>query len=234
MPGFVAGTVGVSSPQVQSRHTAELESALQYEVDFLAVGEGERSGDAIALRFGEDLAGPPRQQTVVIIDGGTKESGEALVQHVRTFYGTSEVDLILSTHPDVDHASGLTVLLEELTVHELAMHRPWEHACEIRNIFKSGKRLEEKLEKALEAAADLESLAEQKGVRIIEPFQGVGNESGSLLVLGPSREYYQSLLRFPENAGYQDRRHLTPGITPQGCPGGHAVHCRNLQHRDAR
>ena len=53
-----------------------------YEVDFLPVGEGEKSGDAISFRFGNllvDLA----QQTVFVIDGGFKSSGQALVDHIR-------------------------------------------------------------------------------------------------------------------------------------------------------
>ena len=43
-----------------------------FEIDFLAVGEGERSGDAIAIRYGSAAAG----YQVGIIDGGTKDSGE--------------------------------------------------------------------------------------------------------------------------------------------------------------
>ena len=42
-----------------------------YEIDFRAVGEGERSGDAIVVRFG-NLAGNRDQQFVMVIDGGTK------------------------------------------------------------------------------------------------------------------------------------------------------------------
>ncbi len=59
---------------------------MAYELDFLPIGDGERSGDAIALRFG-NLAVPkqqdPTQQTVVVLDGGTKESGAELVVSVR-------------------------------------------------------------------------------------------------------------------------------------------------------
>ena len=40
------------------------------EIDFLSVGEGEKSGDAIALRYG-NLFGPRSEQTVLVIDGGT-------------------------------------------------------------------------------------------------------------------------------------------------------------------
>ena len=52
-----------------------------YEIDFLSVGDGERSGDAIAFRIG-NLSGPREQQFVGIVDGGFTDSGQALVNHV--------------------------------------------------------------------------------------------------------------------------------------------------------
>jgi glyoxylase-like metal-dependent hydrolase (beta-lactamase superfamily II) len=146
-----------------------------YEIDFLPVGEGEKSGDAIALRFG-NLTGSRGEQSVVVIDGGFKDSGQQLVEHVRKYYGTDQVDLALLTHPDADHASGLLVVLEELSVKQLAMHRPWEHASDIKGLFKDGRitasGLEEKLERALQQASDLEGLAKRKGIPIVEPFKG--------------------------------------------------------------
>src|SRR5262245_4806281 len=99
---------------------------MAYEIDFMPVGDGERSGDAVAMRFGNLQSG---QQTVVVIDGGTKESGNALVEHVRSFYGTQTVDAVVCTHSDADHASGLTEVLDSLTVKELWMHLPWQHAA---------------------------------------------------------------------------------------------------------
>jgi beta-lactamase superfamily II metal-dependent hydrolase len=171
---------------------------MQWEADFLPVGDGERSGDAMALRYAENLAGPPENQTVVVIDGGTKESGQKLVEHVRTHYRTNRVNLVISTHPDADHVSGLTEVLEQMNVGMLLMHRPWEHAAEVKDLFKSGKltvgTLEDKLEKALQGAKDLEDLAKKKNIEVVEPFAGVGTQTGSLLVLGPTRDYYQSLL----------------------------------------
>lgn len=43
----------------------------EYEVDFLQVGTGEKSGDSIALRFW-DSNNPTSSQKVFVIDGGTK------------------------------------------------------------------------------------------------------------------------------------------------------------------
>src|SRR5438874_5935514 len=109
---------------------------MAYEIDFMAVGDGERSGDAIALRFGNLQQG---QQTVVVIDGGTTEAGEALVNHIKTYYKTETVDAVICTHSDGDHACGLTGVLESLKVKKLLMHLPWEHAKGIDDFFKDPK-----------------------------------------------------------------------------------------------
>jgi phosphoribosyl 1,2-cyclic phosphodiesterase len=124
---------------------------MNFEIDFLPVGNGEKSGDAICFRYG-NLLGPRDQQKVFVVDGGTKESGEALVQHIRSYYGTSYVDSVFSTHPDLDHTSGLTVVMESLDFGQLVMHRPWEHATEICDLFKAPStptKMSEKLRKAI-------------------------------------------------------------------------------------
>ena len=59
------------------------------EIDFMPVGDGEKSGDAIALRFGLYADGIWKNQKVFIIDGGDLASGEALVKHVKEIYKTT-------------------------------------------------------------------------------------------------------------------------------------------------
>jgi beta-lactamase superfamily II metal-dependent hydrolase len=171
-----------------------------YEIDILAVGEGERSGDAIAVRCG-NLRGRPDEQSVIVIDGGTLDSGERLVNLIKTQYRTRRVRMALSTHPDGDHSSGLTVVLEELDVDELWMHKPWDHSAEIKGWFADGTlsndRLSNTLRKELENASDLDKIARRKGIPILEPFSdnGVnGRYPGVVRVLGPTKGYYQSLL----------------------------------------
>lgn len=168
-----------------------------FEIDFLPVGDGEKSGDAIAVRFGDLHANPP-SQTVIVIDGGTTDSGNALVQHIRTHYHTSTVNLVVSTHPDADHASGLKVVLEELNVSALLMHRPWEHAADVRELFNDPRLtpngLERIIEKSLAYAHELEEIAIRKEIPIYEPFTGVNGFNGALRVLGPTKEYYESLI----------------------------------------
>jgi len=168
-----------------------------YEIDYIPVGNNSRSGDAIAFRFG-NLAGTRDEQFVVVIDGGFKDSGEQLVQLIKDTYKTQQVDLVISTHPDEDHISGLLIVLEKLSVGQLAMHRPWNHASEIKSFFKDKRLtksgLEARLEKSLQYANDLESLAIKKRIEIVEPFAGITGFNNRAIVLGPSSDYYETFL----------------------------------------
>ncbi|GMX57696.1 MAG: MBL fold metallo-hydrolase [Candidatus Yanofskyibacterium parasiticum] len=169
-----------------------------YEIDYLPVGDGEKGGDAIILRYG-NLFGQRAEQNIVVIDGGTKESGVQIVEHIKKFYNTDYVDTVICTHVHSDHASGLTEVLSNLKVNQLLMHLPWEHSGDIKKMFTNGKLtirgLKERTEKSLTAIKDLETLASEKNVPIIEPFQGLSiHNDGNLLVLSPSEQYYAELL----------------------------------------
>jgi glyoxylase-like metal-dependent hydrolase (beta-lactamase superfamily II) len=83
---------------------------MPFEIDFLSVGDGSKSGDAIALRYSAE-----NSFKVMVVDGGTQESGEKLVELVQTYYRSSHVDYVVCSHPDDDHASGLRVVLDNLS-----------------------------------------------------------------------------------------------------------------------
>jgi beta-lactamase superfamily II metal-dependent hydrolase len=172
-------------------------NTMGYEVDFLPVGDGEKCGDAIAMRFGNLLADPP-QQTVVVIDGGFKTSGEAVVQHIRGYYKTEGVAAVIATHPDNDHTSGLEIVLNELKVANLVMHLPWNHTQDTSRLFEDDRVSDESVKRALreslETARNLEKLAKQKSIRIVEPFAGVTGFNKVMRVLGPTVDFYKSLL----------------------------------------
>ena len=168
----------------------------QLELDILAVGQGEKSGDAIAYRFGDFSS--PQNQYVVVIDGGSKESGAKLVELIKEHYSTSYVDLIISTHPDSDHTSGLRIVMDELTVGKLWMHLPWNHSERIRDLFHDGRitdeSLKERMRKSYRYAYELEQMAIENNVDIEEPFAGTNFQNGVIKVLGPTEEYYEELL----------------------------------------
>jgi beta-lactamase superfamily II metal-dependent hydrolase len=128
----------------------------------------------------------------MVIDGGTKESGEKIVDHILKYYGTKTVDYVVNTHPDQDHASGLSIVLEKLTVKELWIHRPWNYTKEIIAHFNDGriteKSLKERLEKSFSYVKPLEDIAIEKKITIKEPYQG--KQIGIFEVLSPSKDWY--------------------------------------------
>lgn len=170
-------------------------SGFGYEIDFLPVGNGDKSGDAIAIRYGTQ-----GNYKVMVVDGGTKESGQALVKHINQYYQTDYVDYVVNTHPDQDHASGLTEVLENLKVGELWIHRPWEHVKYIIDYIKQnpdlnidGRITEESLKKRFENeyykyAKELELIANKKGIDIKEPYEGC--EIGDFIVLSPNKKWH--------------------------------------------
>lgn len=169
---------------------------MSYEVDVLAVGEESKSGDAIALRFG-DLTDSTKQ-FVVVIDGGFQSSGEKLVERIISEYHTKYVDLVISTHPDSDHINGLSVVLEKLTVGELWMHTPWNISDDVKEIAEKRDpdtllKSNNKIMKSLQAAYDLEQLAIKKDIKIVEPFEGTSAFDDTIHVLGPNLDYYYEL-----------------------------------------
>lgn len=123
--------------------------SMGYEVDYLPVGDGEKSGDAIAVRWGY-LGGRRADQCVIVIDGGTKESGDALVEHIQHYYRTDQVDFAICTHCDADHSSGLSVVVDQLRVGKLLMHEPWRHAEEILKLVTDRRVTERSLARRIE------------------------------------------------------------------------------------
>jgi beta-lactamase superfamily II metal-dependent hydrolase len=162
-----------------------------YEIDFLPVGNGDKSGDAIAIRYGYH-----GNYKIMVVDGGTKESGQNLVNHIKEHYRTTHVDYLVNTHPDADHASGLEVVLEQLSVGEVWIHRPWKYTELITQYFKDGRitdtSLESRLKHLLSHAYSLEKIAGQKGIPIYEPY--AGSKIGAFHVLSPRKDWYLELI----------------------------------------
>ncbi len=154
-----------------------------YEIDFLPVGDGERSGDAIAMRFTR----PDTEALAhVIVDAGFKDDGEALVSHVRRYYKTNSIDLAILTHPDGDHIGGMGAVVRELDVAELWLHHLGG---------RGGAGLP-----AADAVDELIELAQERGTKVSEPFAGVQTFGGALTILGPTVDYYHELVEEQQEA----------------------------------
>ena len=170
------------------------------EIFFLKIGKKDKnssqSGDAIVLTMGDRLSNNRYDYKIIVVDGAFKSDAETIKDHLELIdagnrEGKLQIDLMISTHPDQDHISGLIELVEdpEIEVKEL-----WIHNC---NRF-------DKMEitKSISQAKDLISLAKIKGIPMTEPFTGVSYRpqgvNASLEVLGPTQEYYEELMRAEE------------------------------------
>jgi beta-lactamase superfamily II metal-dependent hydrolase len=151
-----------------------------YEIDFLPVGkkQGDKCGDAIALRFRETDANPWVQ---VVVDAGFKADGEALVDHVNRYYDAGRLDLAILTHPDEDHINGMGEVLRRLVVERLWLHPIGAHG---------GGSLE-----AADAVEELIVLAHKRGTAVYEVFAGDHAFDGVLTILGPDADYYDQLVK---------------------------------------
>jgi len=174
-----------------------------YQIDFIPVESGKKNGDAISIRIVDEGV-----TKIYVIDGGTKTSGQDLVNHIKTHYGTDRVDYLINTHPDLDHISGLTVVMEQLNVHELWMHKPWEHAHEIIDDIIDNRvtvnSLTKRLQDSLKIAKKLEQMALDKGIPVHEPFQG--DNIGHFHVLSPHHKWYNELIKGFNNMPASDRK----------------------------
>jgi beta-lactamase superfamily II metal-dependent hydrolase len=189
-----------------------MNSEIGFEIDLLTVGNNSKGGDAIALRFGK-LNQPEPDQKVVIIDGGYKDTGKKLIELVKNTYKTNTIDLILLTHPDKDHSSGLRELFDddELRIKKLVMHRPWLNDKINTSYFKDKRKTENSLNKVLQKAFyfafDLSKLAIEKigESNISEPKVGSEYLDGVIKILGPTFELYKKSLiksdKTPEQLG---------------------------------
>lgn len=163
---------------------------MPYEIDFLPVGDS--NGDAICIRYGS--AGGP--YTIHVVDGGFVGTGDALVDHIVTYYGDpSHIDNVILSHADQDHAGGLAAVLENFTVGCLWMNRPWLYAQELIDRFHGNytvQGLQKRIREMNPHLVALEDIAIRRGFPIRDVF--AGNQIGAFLVLAPKRETYIGLL----------------------------------------
>lgn len=173
---------------------------LGYEIDLLPVGDASKSGDAILMRFGDLFKGGTSQK-VVLIDGGYKCTAEAIKSHLHNYYncrnkaGKLQIDLMILSHPDIDHVGGLVELANDsdIQIELIMMHRPWEELKV--SWFKDGRithnSLKQRLKDAFSKAYELDCATQNTSRTQIQP--GSYNFNGAKFhILAPSSLLYQS------------------------------------------
>lgn len=186
---------------------------MAFEIDLLPVGSDKKSGDCIAMRYG-DLENGKKRQTVIIVDGGYAGTWQdTLKPHLKKYYncevnGKLHIDLVILSHPDQDHVSGLVEMAkdDEVEIGMIMMHRPWEELTP--SWFKDGRitkdslkdRLGDAFEKAKELA-DTTSNISQTNLEVgTYTFRGA-----SITILGPTSDFYKTCIANCEKTPQQGK-----------------------------
>ena len=192
----------------------------KYEIRFFAVGTTKKGGDAIFIR----LYDKDSNVKVILIDGGYQETGEKIIAYMKTL-GLDTIHLMVNTHPDLDHISGLVTIMNspDIKVEKLIYNRPWRDHNITADLFYDGritdkslnKRLTESFKKAyeLEEIANKKALISGKACQIVHP--SVGNcYYDCFYILGPTAEHYRTYLlksdKIPTNASNMNNPFYKP------------------------
>jgi beta-lactamase superfamily II metal-dependent hydrolase len=162
------------------------------EIEFLAVVNASRAGDAIIVRYGE-----VHDFKLMVVDGGTAGTGETMVAHLKKQFGDNiALEHVVLTHSDADHASGLREVLREIPVANVWLHVPWFLSGEAVHLFKNKNWTKEGLSAAIkkeyDIVAEILDLAVAAKCNLYYPFEG--STIGPFTVLSPRRETYLYLL----------------------------------------
>lgn len=164
------------------------------EIEFLPVGEKSNAGDAIVVRYGADEA-----FKLMLIDGGHEKCGQEIVDHLKKQFGSDvQLEHVLLTHSDTDHASGLRDVLRSIPVTNVWLHVPWLLSQEslTRGLFANKTLTTQGLQNVIKAeygvVSEVLDLAVQAGCNLAYPF--AGTRIGPFVVCSPSRAAYNYLL----------------------------------------
>lgn len=138
--------------------------------------------------------------TRVLVDGG-RGGDYPTVREFLKGLGVTHLDHVVASHVHEDHTGGLVELVQngEFTIGTLWAHEPAAHAnvnamrSNLQKMMAFNAARSEKVQKSLNTIDDLLNAARKHGLTIREPFSG--DVIGPLQVLGPSKEFYEKMLR---------------------------------------
>lgn len=149
---------------------------------------------------------------VILIDGGNKGDGEKVITHLNKYIlpytDRKAPDLVICTHHDKDHVGGLMPIVEYYRglIGEVWVNNPAEHISSftyqsVKDTFRR-KSLQKQYEVILESLTNLDdfiSKVDKIGIKRCDALAGRRLHDGIISILGPSDQFYKSLLPGFEN-----------------------------------
>ena len=164
----------------------------KYEIDMLAVGQA----DALIIHFWD--ADDKDKEHIILVDAGHKGAASKIKELLSTYYTKKDIDLAICTHCDADHFGGFIELVDDMINNPTGAYnikKFWINRAQGLDFSEKGDNLLKKidtLQKKKQANSNIE---------VSSGFTGATEIGGIVQVLGPSKDYFDSL--FSLNEGEQ-------------------------------
>lgn len=140
----------------------------EMKVHFINVGQGDSM-----------LIETPSDKTI-LIDGGPPESGKKVVSYLKK-HNVKKIDLLIATHPDIDHIGGLTHVMKSIKVAKVLdsgkLYSTKTYARYMKQIDKQKIPLEVAKEN------ELIKLDRRMTIRVLNTYSGKRNNNQSSIAL---------------------------------------------------
>lgn len=181
---------------------------MKYEIEMLDV----KAADAFLIHYAEDNG----YSHIIMVDSGNYEDSDKIIRHIRAYYDKVAIggwtgyviDYAVVTHPDDDHIGGYVHMLEDIRDGKLNDFRfnsfwvndPTKHEFEPDDVerVRTQKTLDARLKCVYDYKEDgsknLLDLIDSVGIRRNEAFAGNYLTNPKIIILSPTKDYYESLL----------------------------------------
>ena len=158
-----------------------------FEIFFLYLG----NADSILVRYYNQGV-----KTIILIDGGCKKHAPVVRKFLRD-RGETLIHHLVCSHYHEDHAAGLIELVQDTS---LTIGKAWVHTGTLafdrvdRTRHQTFANLLRRIQASKETQNELVSTLRRRGILIEEPFAAPQAWIGPLLIVSPTKEFYNAQL----------------------------------------
>ena len=171
----------------------------KFEIDMLDV----KAADAFLIHAYAKQPSGYEYEYIVLVDAGNEGDGEKVLNHIQKYYNKQYIDLVIITHCDADHYGGMKYLIDKhnegasFSIKKVWVHDPYVHVDvdDVKYIRKD-ETLRERLNAAyaFSDGSNLLDMLDESHINREEVFSEDTYDALNIKVLGPDKEYYESLI----------------------------------------